>query len=80
MSGIHRRRRPAPIQDADLQTGEAIFTTAGDPRAGPRRFRLDVSPRVVSLSVSEAGDSGRHIMRNELNSPASATRSRMPKR
>ena len=27
MSGIHRRG-PAPIEDADLQTGEAIFTTA----------------------------------------------------
>jgi hypothetical protein len=79
MSGIHRRR-PAPIEDADLQTGEAIFTTAGDPPAGPRRFRLDVSPKVVSLSVSEAGGSARRIMRNELNSPASATRSTMPKR
>jgi hypothetical protein len=30
MSGIHRPR-PLPIEDADLQTGEAIFTTAGDP-------------------------------------------------
>ncbi len=44
MSGIHRRR-PAPIEDADFQTGEAIFTTTGDPSAGPRCFRLDVSPR-----------------------------------
>jgi hypothetical protein len=26
MSGIHRRRL-APVEDADLQTGEAIFTT-----------------------------------------------------
>jgi hypothetical protein len=78
MSGIHRRR-PAPIEDADLQTGEAIFTTAGDPpevlAASARR-----QPKVVSLSVSEAGGSGRRIMRNELNSPASATSSTMPKR
>ena len=48
MSGIHRRR-PAPIEDADLQTGEAIFRTAGDPPAGPRCFRFDVDPREEDL-------------------------------
>jgi hypothetical protein len=57
---------PPPIEDADLQTGEAIFTTAGDPPAGPRRFRLDASPRSSPLSVSEAGGSGRGIMRVQM--------------
>jgi hypothetical protein len=54
MSGIHRRRRPAPIEDAELQTGEAIFTTAGDPPAGPRCSRLDVSPREEDHTVKAA--------------------------
>jgi hypothetical protein len=44
MSGIHDDD-PPPVEDADLQTGEAIFTTAGDPPAGPRCFRLDAGPR-----------------------------------
>ena len=65
MSGIHRRRRPAPIEDADLQTGEAIFTTAGDPHRGSSLLSSRRQPKVVSLSVSEAGRSGRRIMRNE---------------
>jgi hypothetical protein len=79
MSGIHRRRRPRPLKTpisrpARRSSRQRVIR----PRVLAASSRRQ--PQVVSLSVSEVGGSGRRIMRNELNSPASATRSTMPKR
>jgi hypothetical protein len=76
MSGIHRRR-PAPIEDADLQTGEAIFTTAGVPHAVLAAF--------VSTSAQRRLPEGLEALAGAscgTSSPArrAATRSTTPKR
>ena len=70
MSGIHRRR-PRPLK---TRISRPARRSSRQRVIRPRSSLLSArrQPKVVSLSVSEAGNSGRRIMRNELNSPASA--------